>query len=257
MVRSICSAAARAWSRFGKLAWAKSGFPPPLPRNSGATDWRISATSTGTPGPRDTTKRTSVGALAHRMAVAFVSEAIAFDMDIMKPTPSPTSCLTSGHAALVVRTASRAFTAACSSVARCESFRSSFHSPLRNLDNAQLAAGHRSALVEPNPELPLREIAGQALGAHLSRGQDLVVGELFDLQQLGVRQRIEVRDVESSHVDGLMGARLPDVVSEHLARGAQDDVGGRVVSREGLPSIRIDRARHRRSPKTTGVAAGR
>src|SRR5206468_11188268 len=83
LVRSGRSAAARAWSRFGKLAWAKSGFPPPLPRNSGPIDCTISATSTGTSGPRETTRRTSVGALAHRIAVARLSDAIALDIDIM------------------------------------------------------------------------------------------------------------------------------------------------------------------------------
>src|SRR6266581_938513 len=141
-------------------------------------------------------------------------------------------------------------------IARPRDMRSAagLHVPLRNLDDAQLAAGHRAALVEPESELPFREIAGQDLGAHLSRRQDLVVGQLFDLQQLRVRQRIEVRDVESRHVDGLVGPRLPDMISECLARGAQDDVGGRVVSHEGLPSIRIDRAGHPLSPKTTRVA---
>src|SRR6266849_6468217 len=44
------------------------------------------------------------------------------------------------------------------------------------------------------------------------------------------------------------------MVSEDLARGTQDDVGGRMVSHERLSSIRIDRARHPRSPKTTRVA---
>src|SRR5437879_1854802 len=201
MARSSRSAAARAWSTFGKLACAKSGFPPPLPRNSGATDWRISAASTGTSGPRETMRRTSFGALAHRIAVARVSEAIALDIDIINPTPSATSCFTRGQAILVVWTASRAFA----------------HTQLPGRDGA--------ALIQSETELPLREIARQDLGADLSRRQDLIVRQLLNLRELRIRQGVEVRDVESGHVGRFVRARLPDVVSEDLARRAEHDVG--------------------------------
>src|SRR2546422_7222432 len=72
----------------------------------------------GDVGSRETTRRTSFGALAHRIAVARASDAIALDIDIMNPTPSATSCFTRGQAIRVVWTASRAFAAACSSVDR-------------------------------------------------------------------------------------------------------------------------------------------
>src|SRR5207245_1646006 len=67
-------------------------------------------------------------------------------------------------------------------VARPRDVRSAarFHVPLRDLDDPQLSAGHRAALVEPESKLPLRKVAGQDLGAHLSPGQDLVVRQLFD-----------------------------------------------------------------------------
>src|SRR3989440_4753830 len=49
------------------------------------------------------------------------------------------------------------------------------HIPFRDLDYAQLPARHGAALIESEAELPLCEIAGQELGANLSRRQDLIV----------------------------------------------------------------------------------
>src|SRR5438309_1360885 len=142
------------------------------------------------------------------MPVARGSEAVAFDMESMKPTPCETSSRRIGHVPFAVSISARAFAVARSSVACCATLRYSFHSATR-------------ASVE-----------------------DLVVCELLDLRQLGIGEGVEVRDVEARHVRGLVRARLPDVVPEGLARGAEDNVRGRVIPHQRFATLAVDRARH-------------
>src|SRR6266540_2278270 len=64
------------------------------------------------------------------MPTARDSEAVAFDIESMKPTPCGTSDRRIGHGPFAVSISCRVFAAACSSVARCDSLRYSFHSAL-------------------------------------------------------------------------------------------------------------------------------
>src|SRR5438876_2279091 len=127
--------------------------------------------------------------------------------------------------------------------------------PLRDLHDAQLPARHGASLVESEAELPLREIAGQELSADLSGREHLIVRHPLDLRELRVRQGVEVRDVESGHVDRLVCARLPHVVPQDLASRAEDDVRGSVIPHQRLAAVRVDRAGHSLALEATRVPA--
>src|SRR6266516_1271374 len=127
--------------------------------------------------------------------------------------------------------------------------------PLRDLDDAQLAPGDGAPLVEPEAELPLGDVAGHELRPHLASREDLLVRERLDLRDLRVRERVEVRDVQARHVGGLVRPRLPHVVPERLARGAEDDVRRGVVPHQRLAPPAVDRARHARADERRRVAA--
>src|SRR5438034_151020 len=160
------------------------------------------------------------------MPVARDSDAVAFDMDIMKPTPCATSSFTIGQAPFAVPISSRVFAAACSFVVRWESLRNSFHS-----------ATSRSAAETTWSGGTLRMSAARRRSS------------------LGFREGVVVGDVEPRQVRGLVGPRLPDVVAEDLARCAEDDVRRGVVPHQGLPAFPVDHAGHAGLQERGGIAA--
>src|SRR5207247_4639269 len=90
------------------------------------------------------------------------------------------------------------------------------HVPFRDLDAPHLAPGYGAALVQSEPELLLRHVAGHHLRADLMVAEDLRVREFLDPRDLGFREGVVVGDVEPRQVRGLVGPRLPDVVAEDL-----------------------------------------
>ncbi len=116
--------------------------------------------------------------------------------------------------------------------------------PVRDLDDAQLRAGNGPSLVQPEAVPALRLLAGDEFRRHLPVREHDVVRERLDSGDLLVRQAVVVRDVEPREVLRLVRARLPHVVPEHLARGAERDVRGGVVAHEPVAALRIDLAGH-------------
>src|SRR5439155_5938765 len=58
--------------------------------------------------------------------------------------------------------------------------------PFRDLHDTQFAARDGATLVEPESELPFRQVAGQDLRTDLPSREDLVVREFLDLVELRV-----------------------------------------------------------------------
>ena len=91
------------------------------------------------------------------------------------------------------------------------------------------------------------ELGGVVLGglvvAHRVVGEDLVVGEVFDLADLLGRDRLEVAEVEPQAVGRDQRTLLLHVVAEHLAQRPVQDVGAGVVAPDRVAPIDIDRGR--------------
>src|SRR5205809_595011 len=181
------------------------------------------------------------------MPVARDSDAVAFDMDIMKPTPCATSSFTIGQAPFAVPISSRVFAAACSFVVRWESLRNSFHSATsRSAAETTWSGGTlRMSAARRRSSLCFRIASSAPLpAAYSSRTTP---------SWMRVDRRILIRD--TSLVRGLVGPRLPDVVAEDLARCAEDDVRRGVVPHQGLPAFPVDHAGHAGLQERGGIAA--
>ena len=127
--------------------------------------------------------------------------------------------------------------------------------PLRDLHDTQFAARDRATLVQPEPELSFREVAGQDLRTHLPSRENLVVREFLDLAELRIGQGVVVRDVEPREVGRLVRAGLPHMIPQGLPRRPEDDVGRGVVPHQRFSARGVDRAGDPLPPQPPGVAA--
>src|SRR6266849_1820540 len=174
------------------------------------------------------------------MPVARDSDAVAFDIDIMKPTPWETSSLTIGHVPFVIASSSRVFAVACSSIARWESFRYSFHSATsRSAAGTTWSAGTaKISAVRRSSSAIFRTASSAPLPATYSRRTtpSLIRVDRRSLMRDTslVREGVVVRDVQTREVLSFVSPGLPHVVPQGLPSRAEDDMGRGVVPHERL-----------------------
>ena len=83
------------------------------------------------------------------------------------------------------------------------------------------------------------------VGFDLGVVDDLGVDELLDLEELGVRDGFEVREIEAHAVGGLRGAGLADVGAEDFAERPMDQVRGGVMTVDGAAADHVHAERGR------------
>jgi len=116
----------------------------------------------------------------------------------------------------------------------------SFDVSIFDVDDSELVTGDDTTLVESETEFELslglvHEVLVDGLGS-----QDDSIGFVFNLDFFLLGDTGKMGDVQMGLVNGLLSTSLPDVGSEDLSAGSEDDVGGSVMVSELSSSFFID-----------------
>lgn len=116
----------------------------------------------------------------------------------------------------------------------------SFDVSIFDVDDSELVTGDDTTLVESETEFELslglvHEVLVDGLGS-----EDDSVGFIFNLDFFLLGDTGKMGDVQMGLVNGLLSTSLPDVGSEDLSAGSEDDVGGSVMVSELSSSFFID-----------------
>src|SRR5437016_7026492 len=109
------------------------------------------------------------------------------------------------------------------------------HVPLRDLDDPQLAPGDGAALVQSEPELLLRHVAGHHLRTDLMVAKDLRVRELLDPRDLGFREAAEWVMSSRARSRALWGPAWQAWLARALRAAPGAEWVGGWVRHQGLP----------------------
>ena len=108
-----------------------------------------------------------------------------------------------------------------------------------HLEHPYLLTRRHTALVQHEPELLLGFDSVHPGDLHRNIGHHCLVGNEFYLLEFFIGDAFEMRQVQACPVCTILGASLPDMVTQHILGGIVHYMGGSMVAHMCQPSLSI------------------